>query len=249
MAGAFFVVGIVSRFAGALLDVAFPSHCVGCGESVEESQFSAICQECSNRLQFIESPRCLTCGFPFFGETESQEHCVHCEHLSPEFRQSRSMALFRGPLRGLIYSLKYENGLWSLRDLRRIAELTPELSDYISDAVLVPVPLHPRKLRERGYNQSERIARLFENEPWKNRVEDLLVRSQDTVSQTQFNRRDRIRNLKNAFSLQRKRAIDPAQRYLIVDDVFTTGSTVNACAAVLRREGAACVDVLTVGHG
>lgn len=242
--------GGVFRFLGAILDVAFPSLCVGCGELVDEdSNYSGICGECANRLQFIESPKCLTCGFPFFGETESMEHCMHCEHLSPEFGQSWSIALFRGPLRELIYSLKYESGLWALRDIRQVARLAPDLERYLAGAVLVPVPLHPRKLRERGYNQSERIARLFETEPWGVAVQDLLVRNQDTVSQTQFNRRERIRNLKNAFSLRQKRAIDPAQRYLIVDDVFTTGSTVNACAAVLRREGATRVDVLTVGHG
>lgn len=119
----------------------------------------------------------------------------------------------------------------------------------MSGSVLVPVPLHPRKLRERGYNQSDLIVReLVELFPECSRNE-VLRRALDTVSQTQFNRSERVRNLKNAFSLRQNRAIDPAQRYIIVDDVFTTGSTVNACAAALRRSGARQIDVLTVGHG
>ncbi|MFC0536182.1 ComF family protein [Pelagicoccus mobilis] len=233
----------------AALEVAFPSQCVGCGGAVEESEYAGICRGCSPSLQLIADPKCLTCGFPFFGETESREHCMHCEHLLAEFRQGSSMALFRGPLRELLYALKYRNGLWALRDIRRLADRVVGLPGYVKDAVLVPVPLHPRKLRERGYNQSELIvAELVSLFP-SCASGDVLERSLDTVSQTQFDRRQRIRNLKNAFSLRQNRAIDPAQRYIIVDDVFTTGSTVNACAATLRRAGARAIDVLTVGHG
>ena len=174
---------------------------------------------------------------------------MHCEHLQAEFRQGNSIALFRGPVRELIYALKYKQGLWALRDLRQLASEASGLSEYVKDAMLVPVPLHARKLRERGYNQSELIAVELASLFSGCLVEELLERSVDTVSQTKFDRRQRIRNLRNAFSLRQNRAIDPAQRYIIVDDVFTTGSTVNACASVLRRAGARAIDVLTVGHG
>ncbi len=240
---------ILARSLPPLLETAFPSQCAGCGEPVVESRFSGVCRDCQPRLQWIEDPKCLTCGFPFFGDTESRTHCMHCEHLKPEFGQGWSIALFRGPLRELIYSLKYNDGLWALRDIRQLARMAPGLEDFAGDAVLVPVPLHPRKLRERGYNQSELLAQeLLEVLP-RCRLDDLLRRHTDTVSQTQFDRKQRIRNLKNAFSLRQNRAIDPAQRYIIVDDVFTTGSTVNACAAALRRAGARSIDVLTIGHG
>ncbi|MDQ8186915.1 phosphoribosyltransferase family protein [Pelagicoccus sp. SDUM812002] len=174
---------------------------------------------------------------------------MHCEHLQPAFRQGWSIALFRGPLRELIYSLKYKEGLWALRDIRELARSAPGLSEFAGESVLVPVPLHSRKLRERGYNQSELLAEELREVIPNCRVEDLLCRHVDTVSQTQFDRKQRIRNLKNAFSLRQNRAIDPPKRYIIVDDVFTTGSTVNACAAALRRAGARSIDVLTIGHG
>jgi competence protein ComFC len=119
----------------------------------------------------------------------------------------------------------------------------------LEEAVLVPVPLHPRKERERGYNQSALIAESIAGRFEGVRLEALLERVIDTRSQTQFNRQERYRNLRNAFSLVKKRAIDPSQRYIIVDDVFTTGSTLNACAATLRKAGAKRVDVLTLGHG
>lgn len=249
---AFFVFKLPSRFArslGAVLETAFPSQCAGCGEAVDSSAYSGVCSDCVPRLQVIEAPKCLTCGFPFFGDTESMSHCMHCEHLKPEFGQGWSIALFRGPLRELVYALKYKAGLWALRDLRTLASRSPGLAGFLDGAQLVPVPLHPRKYRERGYNQSEllvgELLALFPSCVGA----DLLRRSVDTVSQTQFDRKQRIRNLKNAFSLRQNRAIDPALRYMIVDDVFTTGSTVNACAAALRRAGARTIDVLTIGHG
>ena len=240
---------LLRRGGAALLESAFPSICVACGEVVEKSSYHNVCSGCSRLVRMIEDPRCLTCGFPFFGDTESQPCCSHCEHLDPEFARGWSLALFRGPVRSIIHGLKYENGLWALRDLRRLMSAAPDLEGYLEGATLVPVPLHPRKRRERGYNQSALIVQeLVETFPSAT-SENLLVRVVDTESQTRFNRQERIRNLRNAFSLKAKHAIDAGKRYVIVDDVFTTGSTLNACAAGLRRAGARRVDVLTIGHG
>lgn len=211
--------------------------------------YSHLCSDCARSLYLIKDPRCETCGYPFFGDTESHVLCPHCEGLRPAFDRGVAVALFKGPLRDLIYALKYEAGLWALDDLREIAKAAPGLGDFLSDSVLVPVPLHPRKLRERGYNQSVLLARelcvAFENVE----IGELLQRQVDTPSQTQFNRIDRRRNLKNAFSLRQNRAIYPTKRYIIVDDVFTTGSTINACASALKSSGAKWVEALTLGHG
>jgi ComF family protein len=116
--------------------------------------------------------------------------------------------------------------------------------------VLVPVPLHPRKQRERGYNQSRLLADTFSRAAGGGTaVTELLRRVVDTPSQTRLDRRTRQSNLKNAFALVRGRPINPAQRLVLVDDVFTTGSTLNACAAALRRAGHLNLDVATFGHG
>jgi len=116
--------------------------------------------------------------------------------------------------------------------------------------VLVPVPLHPRKLHERHYNQSRLLAECAVAAVGGGaRVEELLCRVVDTASQTHFDRAARQENLKNAFALAKGATINPAQRYVLVDDVFTTGSTLNACATVLRRGGALNLDVVTFGHG
>src|SRR5688572_4955691 len=121
----------IRRFVGGLLDAAFPALCVECGSDVEDSAYAGVCRECARRVFLIDAPRCLTCGFPFHGETESRPHCAHCEHLTPEFGRGWSVALFRGPVRGLIHALKYEKGFWALRDLRLLLERAPGLADWI----------------------------------------------------------------------------------------------------------------------
>ena len=122
--------------------------------------------------------------------------------------------------------------------------------EYISDATLVPVPLHPTKLRERGFNQSEQIAKMLVRCTGGNAsIENLLVRKYYTKSQTCMNRTKRSQNVKNAFALVPDTVLDSKKSYILVDDVFTTGSTLNACAQVLRKAGATCLKVATIGHG
>jgi ComF family protein len=121
---------------------------------------------------------------------------------------------------------------------------------HVRGGILVPVPLHPRKLRERGFNQTALLAEtLARAAGGGTSVAHLLRRVADTQTQTIFDRRTRLTNLKNAFALAAGASITPAQHYILIDDVFTTGSTLNSCAHALRREGCLNLDVVTFGHG
>ena len=184
--------------------------------------------------------------------------CPHCEGLDPAFREGRTAALFKGPVRALVIELKYHRGLHVLEDMERIFRRAPHVLELARGATLVPVPLHPRKERERGYNQAALIAAALARAVDSTgsppagegtRVEPLLRRSEDTATQTAFDRRTRMANLKNAFALARGAHLNPDQHYILVDDVFTTGSTLNSCARTLRRAGALNLDVVTLGHG
>ena len=201
-------------------------------------------------LFIVGEPHCSTCGHPYFGETEVNRLCQHCEELEPKFSRGKTAVLSKGAARSLIHALKYHHALHVVDDITEIMRTTPGYVEYIRGAVLVPVPLHPRKMRERRYNQSTLLAecavRAAEGEA---QVEELLRRVVDTESQTHYDRAARQKNLKNAFALAPGAAINPGQRYLLVDDVFTTGSTLNACAAVLCRAGVLTLDALTFGHG
>jgi ComF family protein len=149
-----------------------------------------------------------------------------------------------------VIELKYHRGLYVLRDMETVFARAAHVIELARGAILVPVPLHPRKARERGYNQAELLAEsLASVAGGETRVELLLRRRIDTATQTAFDRRTRMANLKNAFALARGAAINPVSRYILVDDVFTTGSTLNSCAHALRRGGALKLGVVTFGHG
>jgi ComF family protein len=232
------------------LDVVFPRSCVHCGGLVEEGRFRHLCPTCETQLIVVGQPHCSTCGHPYFGETEISRVCQHCEELEPEFSQGKTAILLKGPGRSLVHALKYHHALHVADDITEIMSFVPGYVEYLRGAVLVPVPLHPRKMRERRYNQSFLLAECaVRAAAGQARVEEVLRRVVDTESQTRYDRRARQKNLKNAFALVPGAAINPAQRYILVDDVFTTGSTLNACAAVLCRAGARTLDAVTFGHG
>jgi competence protein ComFC len=231
------------------LDVVFPRSCVHCGGLVEGGRLRHLCPACEKLLFLVEPPHCPTCGHPYFGETEVNRICPHCEELEPQYGRGKTAILLKGSGRSLVHALKYHQALHVLEDITAVMAAVPGFVDYLHAAVLVPVPLHPRKLRERRYNQSLLLARCAAQASGRAAVEELLVRVVDTESQTRYDRKARQKNLKNAFALAPGATINPAQHYLLVDDVFTTGSTLNACATVLRRAGALNLDVVTFGHG
>jgi len=231
-------------------DVLFPPLCVHCRGVVEEGAYRHLCPRCARLLDFVRPPHCPTCGHPFYGADETGPACVHCAALAPAFRSGCTAVLFRGPARALVLELKYHGGRHVLADIEAIFRRSPSVLARARGAVLVPVPLHPRKQRERGYNQSVLLAAaLARAVGGKARVEKILRRVVDTPSQTAFDRRSRRENLKNAFALDRPAGLNPSLHYLLVDDVFTTGSTLNSCARVLRQAGCLKLDVATFGHG
>jgi ComF family protein len=236
-------------------DVVFPPTCVNCRGLVERPQngasgFRHLCARCVTQLDWVRPPHCTTCGHPFYGIVDGERMCPHCDGLEVAFREGRTAVLFKGPARSLVIELKYHRGLHVLADMEEIFRRTSHVIEHVRDAILVPVPLHSRKARERGYNQAELLARsLARAVEGRADVQSLLRRTVDTATQTAFDRRTRLANLKNAFALAEDANLNPASHYVLVDDVFTTGSTLNSCARVLRRAGCLNVDVVTFGHG
>ena len=244
------------QLARGLSDVIFPPSCVHCralvdhGETVDTPVFRHLCTRCVAQLEFVRPPHCTTCGHPFYGVVEGERMCVKCEGLEPAFREGCTAVLFKGPARALVIELKYHRGLHVLEDMAEIFRRAPHVLARVRGATLVPVPLHARKARERGYNQAVLLATTLARVAGAETcVAPLLTRVVDTQTQTAFDRRTRMANLKNAFALAPGATLNPALHFILVDDVFTTGSTLNSCARALRRAGALNLDVVTFGHG
>jgi len=176
--------------------------------------------------------------------------CPHCAELEPAFDRGKALFISRGVGRSILHELKYRNRRYVLDDLSRMVSESKHYLEYIQNTTLVPVPLHPVKFRERGFNQSELIAKMLVQCTGNNaHIEKLIIRRQYTQSQTQLNRSQRYQNVKNAFALARNAVLDSEKTFTIVDDIFTTGSTLNACAKVLRKAGAIHLQIATIGHG
>lgn len=242
-----------------MLDLVFPPACLSCHGLIEPARTEPgdkpalllrhLCDGCARRIVLVESPHCTTCGHPFFGAIEENTGCTHCETLRPIFGEGRTAALLQGPMRSLVHAFKYHGARHVWADLVTIVRANDHFRSFLVGARFVPVPLHRRKLRERGYNQARILAELLVEQVPGTSIYPLLHRVVDTPTQTHLDRPQRKENLKNAFALAPGGPIEPAHRYVLVDDVFTTGATLNACAGILRRAGLIHLDVATLGHG
>jgi ComF family protein len=245
----------LGQFIRGLGNVVFPPICAHCRGLVEADEpgstgFRHLCARCVDQVDWVRPPHCTTCGSPFYGEMEGTRVCPHCDGLHPVYREGRTAVLHKGPARALVIELKYHHGLHVLADMEEVFRRSAHVCELARGAVLVPVPMHPRKERHRGYNQAVLIAEALARAAGGGaRLEALLRRVSDTESQTTFRRTERMANLKNAFALAPGAALNPELRYVLVDDVFTTGSTLNSCARALRRAGSLNLDVVTFGHG
>lgn len=233
-----------------ILDLFYPRDCLSTGIALQsESTYRYLSEKSIHDIHWAKGPTCTTCGFPFAGAVEGNRICPNCQKLQPVFSSGKTAFMLKGTGKKLIHELKYHSGFHLLPDLIRLVSQIPGYIDYIENAILVPVPLHKNKLKKRGFNQSFLLAKYLAKQSSNAKVLELLKRTQATQSQTYLGREKRIKNVKNAFALSPKTVINGNLRYIIVDDVFTTGATLNACANVLKKNGANNINILTFGHG
>lgn len=230
----------------AFLGLIWPPACAACGQALPASS-QALCQRCHITWPRITGHRCEVCSQPFPGGSEAFI-CESCRDRQFHFVASVSVLQAVGPVREMVHRLKYGGERWLARPLAGwMAEnaLDPRLP-LGEIAALVPVPLHPLREREREFNQAQLLAREL-SRLWKKPVRSLLVRRRYTETQTHFDRRHRLQNLSGAFTLRGRPQIG-GQKFLLVDDVFTTGSTLNECARVLLEAGSGPVWAITAAR-
>lgn len=231
-----------------ILDLIYPRSCHGCRVS-NPTASPYLCWNCFADISFIQPPFCSVCGDPVAGYIDHDYVCSGCHGEAPHFDQARSCAYLRGVLREMIHTLKYNGGSWLIPDLGQIlAAGAKVLFDLHRIDSVMFVPLYPRKERERGFNQAELLARLLAKTIGKRVEGRCLRRVKMTPSQTSLTASKRIINVRGSFVARRIPRLD-GQNVLLVDDVMTTGATLNECARVLKRVGVAGVYAITVGRG
>lgn len=228
------------------LDLVLPPRCIGCGTEVDGA--GTLCPACWGRASFIGPPVCACCGRPFAFEAPGVAVCGACIAAPPSFDRARAVLSYDESSRGMILAFKHGDrtdaaGGFAAWMQRAGAEL-------LADADLIaPVPLHRWRLWARRYNQAALLALALGRLTGVPAVPDLLVRRRSTPTQGGLSRAGRERNVAGAFALRPERTeTAKGARILLVDDVFTTGATVSECARVLKRAGAARVDVLTLAR-
>lgn len=207
-----------------------------------------LCPDCRGAMTPVASPLCPVCGVPFETEGGIDHPCGACLTLPPPFAAARGAVLYAGPVQELIHRFKYGHKVHLRRPLALLAieHLTPFVRDVAPD-LIVPVPLHRARLRERGFNQAILIGEVMARRWGTPLLHDTLRRVRPTAPQVALSAAARRENVRGAFAVAVPERI-AGQRVLLVDDVCTTGSTLAECARVLRRAGAASVVAVTVAR-
>jgi len=230
-----------------IADMLYPPLCLTCRSGGPDTW--PLCRACRNRARRLMAARCEICGREYPTPCTGPMRCANCAGRTFAFDRFGTAYAAEGVVRECVHLLKY----------RRNRAVVPTLADWAMEGLqtgalagwqpdcLVPVPLHPKRERRRGFNQSKLIAcALGERTGWE--VADLLARRVNTATQTRFDRRQRMKNLRGAFVAGPDAAV-VCHRPLLVDDILTTGSTLHECAVALRQLGAVEVGALTVARG
>ena len=230
----------------AAVSLLYPPVCTICGGSVRAGEY--LCNRCEAKAVRIVAPFCRKCSEPFEGSITTEFTCANCAHRTIYFDAAVSAYRGCGIVREIIHEFKYGRQIHLRHLVARWlqAALDDERIRGSRFDVIVPVPLHAARQRERGFNQARLLAELLSAHtsiPFK----PMLERIRYTTTQTALDRSERMENLHNAFRL-RKNANVQDLRMLLIDDVLTTGSTLSECARVLKRAGALSVHAATAAR-
>lgn len=236
------------RLAGeGLLSLLYPPHCAKC--RADTASGVHLCAMCAEEARKVTAPFCRQCSQPFDGAIEGEFACSNCRDRAFHFDCAVAPYLSRGVVRDFIHRFKYDRDYYLRHPLANwMAEALDDerIRAQPFDAI-VPVPLHSARFRERDFNQAEVLGELLAKRA-KRPLLHALKRIRYTTTQTKLDREQRMENLRNAFRVRHAPSVQ-SRHLILVDDVFTTGSTVDECARVLRQAGAASVRVVTVARG
>lgn len=235
------------NFLLALKELLFPACCLVCGARINDIQEMQICPTCLPEFDFVTPPFCSCCGDPFVSKVGSNHLCSRCLTKPNHFQMARSILVYNEKSAHLIHSFKYGRKTAALSTFNAFWQLSDLTQDFLDIDLIIPIPLHKKRLQWRGYNQAQLLAETFFRDQRQKICPFLLTRVKNTPPQTGLKGRDRRNNIRGAFSVGNPEKI-ASRKILLIDDVYTTGSTLNECALTLIKSGAESVKVLTLAR-
>lgn len=224
------------------LGILYPQTCCFCGKVSRES----ICHACKKQVEYISEPRCKKCGKPI--QQEAKEFCCDCEGKDTYYDQGRNLWLHKGMVKKSIYEFKYKNrriyGIGYAEEMYRLYK--EKIRDW-NVTCIIPIPLHRNRKRQRGYNQAEIIAKHLGKLMGIKVDTKAVERIQNTKPQKELGPKERRRSLQQAFRI--KKGWKCERSVLLIDDIYTTGSTIDCVAKVLKGYGVSKVWFLTISIG
>lgn len=223
--------------------IVLPSRCIGCeGELPLTGRKASCCLSCWRSLPFIETAICRSCGFASQLPAGTSFICIECSWSSPPCSSFAAWGHYRGVLEKVLVAFKFHKHDFLSQHL---ADLLLEVTPADGFDLVIPVPLHPRRLRSRGYNQSELLSRRFAKSRRLEHSASILERIKETSPQTALGRAERAKNVRKAFVAS---SDVEGREVLLIDDVCTTGATIQECARALLKAGAAEVHAAVVAR-
>lgn len=234
----------MKKFIQYLSRLLFPSRCGFCNVLISGNEKYLLCDKCLNNAKFIGENCCQKCGKVLV--LGYADLCSDCRIIKHHFDKAFSVVEYRDEVKSALIRYKFFGQKKVLNTLASLA--LSKLGEIDSVDLIIPVPLHKDKMRQRGFNQSEEIAGFIAKETGIQLNKTCLFRVKNTKSQSTLSRQERLKNLKNAFKGFNINQIN-GKKLLLIDDIYTTGSTVSECARELKKAGAKKVYVLTIASG
>lgn len=230
----------------------YPDSCPVCGEVQEQlltdDSAARICPDCEKKVKRVMQPLCMKCGKPLEADRIRREYCADCMKETHTFVQGKAVFVYQGAIIGSMHRFKYGNRRdYAAVFAREAYETYGSWIRRISPDALVPVPLSKKRRRSRGYNQAQLLAEALAELTGVPAENHLLLRVADTSPQRRLSAKERKNNLKNAFQMSKK--IVQLEKVLLIDDIYTTGSTADAAAETLMRAGVKKVYILCICIG
>lgn len=242
-------IAFLSRLIQPVKMIVFPSACKICGLPLEKSDEKIVCQECLSRVEVHRGRICQVCGRFLSSENQIANSCLECRKNLPPFTRHRSLGPYSGRLKEMIILFKYKGYEILSQPLASLLYEKFRTDDEIFTGVdfILSVPLHPQKEKARGFNQARLLAQQLSRLSGLPLLDRDLVKIKNTTAQVSLTAKERQLNLREAFAVRKPEKIR-SRTLLLIDDVFTTGSTISQCALVLKQAGAKEIRALTLAQ-